>query len=334
MVCDRAIENTLRKLAYPDNGDTTNETARNLVIAIRDTLTPDSVGNMLMPEWDKQQLSYLPANRLFNPAIPYEQQTGRVSGKPVRILKQLFPSVSGPDAEWERINTALVALMTGIGTFRVLTGDAIRDAYCEDNYSPDITWHSCMRYAYCRPYLRIYAENPETVSLLTLQDDDGRIMARALVWQTESGPYLDRVYANNDRDTKRMRDYARENLECQSIAGDVQLTEWNFRQYPYMDTFHYLFPDSGILTAYEPDSGYERYYELTSTGGGYSERGVERSYAVTFTRTVTETVTVWVDAESDDAATDRAWDYLTDDRYMDIERGYVSAWEHDETEEN
>ena len=309
-----------------------NDLAGRLVNAMCQPITPASVGNCLYLDYDKRQLSYLPANRPYDTCAAQDAQPGRVSGKPVRILKTLFPDVSGTDAEWEGVNAAIGA-MFNLGTFVVLTGDAVLDAYCEENYSPAITWHSCMRYAYCRPYLAMYAQNPDVVSLLTLQDDAGLILARALIWQTDNGPYLDRIYANNDRVGTAMREYARAHLGVDGTSpGNVTLTAYDLPQYPYMDTFAYLNMEDGTLSPDEPYSGH--YRELQSTSGRYTEYGGLRSYRVTLTRTVEQIVTVYVMAESEDDAYDIAREDAnsTDDTYLDIETYETGRWQDDSVE--
>ena len=288
-----------------------------------------AVGNYLCTEYETGQLSYLPASKLFNPNVPAQNQKSRVSGKPVRVLKTLFPTIEASDRAYELLNTALVASMQTSGTFALLTGNELLDAYCRDSWSDSVTWHSCMSYDYCRDYLALYAENPESVSLLVLLDETGATMSRSLIWQTEDGPYQDRIYASDDRETERMKRYARETLNCQSIAGDVpNLNPPSTSQWPYCDTYYYANVNSdGTLTM---STDHTRvYHELTNTDGRAGGTATSRQYAVTYTRTITETVTVYVDA-SDEYDAEETAQYEIDD--SDAYQTDVSDWEHDYTE--
>lgn len=323
-IVDNDVARVIRQLASDGNPP-----AYQILAKWRVYISPDAIGNVILPEYETGQLSYHPRTRVYDANQGHREQKGRVSGKPVRILKTLYPDVTGTDAEWEVVNTKLGAMMANGGTFAVVTGDDLLDAYCEDNYSPSVTWHSCMKYAHCRDYLALYAQNPEQVSLLILRDDDGLTMARSLIWQTADGVYQDRIYASNDRETERMRTYARTTLGVVgNYRGTVHLSTYeNLREFPYMDTFTYYEPSTGTLSDYD---GYfdGEYYELCSTSGGYETKGVSRTYSVTIERTVTQYATITIEAADYDDAMMQARDEIrwVDDDDVEIYDTTNSSW--------
>jgi hypothetical protein len=190
-----------------------------------------------------------------------------------------------------------------------------------------------MQYSHCRDYLALYAENPAKISLLVLQDDSGQTMARSLIWQTDGGTYQDRIYANDDRDSERMRQYAADNLSAsRSVPGDVSdINPPSTGEWPYCDTFYYANVDSdgsGHLTMSTEPNRYGPYYELTNTNGEAGGTAESRDYVVYMTRTITETVAVYVTAANDDDAREQAEsevDYVSD---YDITRD-ADCWEVD-----
>jgi hypothetical protein len=221
------------------------------------------------------RLSYLPSSKISKDVQYYEYDaTGRQTAKPSKVLRMLIRTPDAfADADYETVTNAIRAYASrSFGTFEIVTGDAIRDAYLEDGYAPShrigTLAHSCMRYRSCQSYFRIYTDNPETVSLLTYRNDDGELLGRALLWRTDSGDtYMDRVYGN-DVIQRLFNTYATEHGYTDD-ASPVTVRNARFDKYPYMDTFRYLHPDTGTLATsehYLPDG---MYYVLESTSGYY-----------------------------------------------------------------
>lgn len=151
-------------------------------------------------------------------------------------------------------------------------GDDILKSYLCYNYDKLSGYgglgHSCMRFKRSQEYLKIYTENPDRVSCLTLiNPDNNKVRGRSLIWKLDNGKYyMDRIYVSNNEFKSIFLEYAeKNNIETSSPSDDVTLSnkkEYEF--YPYMDTFIHYTPDTGVLSDVEGD------LTLQSTTGGHS----------------------------------------------------------------
>lgn len=183
-------------------------------------------------------------------------------GKPGKLLRQLMTpdglaAITESDVEdlANRIKAATTVDETG---FALLRGEAIADAYHERDTPID----SCM-VGKPTEWFALYAENPEVCGLLIHRDGRGRIDGRALVWETDQGTVMDRVYGSDAMHrafanvaTARgwMRGYYRDFTrpgEAKPISPHpdltVRLANIRFAHYPYVDTFAYLDLDGSCL---------------------------------------------------------------------------------------
>lgn len=158
--------------------------------------------------------------------------------------------------------------------FAEVTGDAIYDAYDEEDFG------SCMA---GESYIRWYGDNPKTVSLLTVREG-GDLVGRALLWNTDQGGrYLDRIYpSDGGPQVAAMEEYAasqgwdyRLNHTCdypRTASGKTgyRVTMAPSRHdYPYLDSFKgtdqdpegdedlILYFGGGTFTFCETDGGYQ-----------------------------------------------------------------------------
>jgi len=146
----------------------------------------------------------------------------------------------------------------------------------------------------------IYTKNPEVCSLLIMTNGEGKLVARALVWNAKvtfcrvSGDvceldniqFLDRVYTTEDWMVHRMTKWAKDNGMANRYyngLGDSDLIEYNgvkfsaemevnvkkihYSAFPYLDTFKRYDVKRGKLFNYRPNkfSG----FGLQSTHGDY-----------------------------------------------------------------
>jgi hypothetical protein len=166
-----------------------------------------------------------------------------------------------------------------VDNFELVEGEDIRKWYLEKNYESrkGELGNSCMRHMSCQPYLDIYVKNPDVCKLLILRSksDPDKIIGRALIWKLENGKYyMDRIYTINNSDqilyenwvnSKKMARYADYDNDIMSI----QLGDFEYKTYPYMDTFSVysrvekklsnnedLWPDSGYIKIQETDGGF------------------------------------------------------------------------------
>jgi hypothetical protein len=189
--------------------------------------------------------------------------------------------------------------------FELVDGDDIAYWYRSENYQKQQgqLGNSCMKNRGPKTF-EMYTNNPEVCKMLILIENE-ELLGRALIWKLKSikAPgqdfpkdlyFMDRQYTIKESDVDKFRNYAIEkgwsfktnnnhmslynitfNEKSFTAEMEVQIKQvsadnYNYDQYPYMDTFRRYNPMTGIL--YNNDSGdHSGQYLLDDTGGGYSE---------------------------------------------------------------
>jgi hypothetical protein len=234
--------------------------------------------------------------------------TGRNPFKIGRFINAVFPG-EFTSGEIENFTNSYKAVQKA-GDAEIVEGEEIRKWYLEDNYlnMTQPLGTSCMRYAKCQSYFDIYVKNSDVCKMACIfeLDDKGekKLAGRAIVWKVskvkfwnESGPdfewFMDRQYGVSDDVITKLRNYAvkkgwayktknstneyyditigSSNYKCNL---EVQLGDFQFSRFPYMDTFKRYDPDNNILYN-DIESSKEGYYLLSNTGGGYELTGEE-----------------------------------------------------------
>ena len=161
---------------------------------------------------------------------------------------------------------------------KLVDGVDILNAYHCKNYDEGETMGSCMRYEEAQKYLDIYVDNPDSVKcLVLLNPENGKVRGRALIWYMDGGAtFMDRIYTTNKEYETYFKSYAEEkNMSTygRTPSDDVTLeNDGEYDYYPYMDTFKYYTPDTGVLSN---DSGE---LELGGTDGYASDPGLWSDY--------------------------------------------------------
>jgi hypothetical protein len=224
---------------------------------------------------------------------------GRQEIKPAKLARKIISSDDNlTDKDFETFNN-MVRAFIGINgdedgegktlSVEVVSGEDIRKAYLEDNYSNladsgSNLWGSCMRYDKCQDYFDIYVDN--NVKLLIAKDVFGKIVGRALLWECINGrKAMDTIYSpENVRQV--FINWAIENKHyykssqschhhyfdmfdgdrCDCWDADVQLACATFDEYPYMDSLRFLNEDNKILSN---NDSIDWTHCLRDTGGGY-----------------------------------------------------------------
>jgi hypothetical protein len=183
-------------------------------------------------------------------------------------------------------------------SIEVVEGEDIRKWYSARSYdSPSLgtLWNSCMRYDERLKFLDLYCQNLKMVVMINKTEDGPKLRARALLWDNvevikpkELYPsnikVMDRIYTIFDSDVLTMKKWAEDNgyipkFEQNSkshqvfdvkgeptlISCNIQLEKFQFKYYPYLDTFPYFNPDSGVLTNLEFSSTW--IYKLVQADG-------------------------------------------------------------------
>lgn len=136
--------------------------------------------------------------------------------------------------------------------FEIVKGQEILKWYLEENYSArqSTLGNSCMRYHDRNHYMKLYAENPDTISMCIVKEGD-KISARALLWTLESGEMLlDRIYYTEDSLQNFVQDNTVKALNKKiysyytgnTVEGMVvNIQNSIFDRYPYADTMCYVY---------------------------------------------------------------------------------------------
>jgi hypothetical protein len=162
-----------------------------------------------------------------------------------------------------------------LDNFQIVKGEEIKKWYNGDKYFSKTgqLGQSCMQYDKCQNFFDIYIKNPDTCQLLILKDSTSdRILGRALLWKTDKGNCIDRVYTTKDSLIPLFDKWAKINNYKNAYKGEevynVQVEPTDYVKYPYMDTFKFYIMDKGILTNKQPKGDH---LVLQSTDGdGYN----------------------------------------------------------------
>jgi len=234
-------------------------------------------------------------NGILKGQMGVKPQEIRVGSLIQTLLKKSGEEVSGPELEdfVIKFNNEVRSIKENIlKDFEIVKGDDIKTYYLSKNYYSDdhTLGGSCMRYSRCQPYLNIYSENPNQVSLVILRsdEDNSKIKGRALLWtgaqyndsKYSDKPFMDRIYVNNSKDEELFKKFAIKNgfvykesqnyskngfmfdgeitsislievkLENSDVAGG------NFNYYPYIDTLTFYNPHKKRLSNESCDDCY------------------------------------------------------------------------------
>lgn len=231
--------------------------------------------------------------------------TSRNNIKIGRLVRAILTSVKEPFVdrdieEFVNLYKATYDIMANaLIRFDIVEGQKIGYWYNQKQYAKvdGVLGNSCMADV-PSSYFDIYMENPKVCKLIILFDENGtieegkyvsdKIIGRCLLWTTDKGQVMDRIYTIKDSDVELFKEFGKKNgfwwKACQDSDNDfrmengtssinnpsltIQLSDSEFDEYPYMDTFYMLDIDRDILTN-DSDGNYDR--TLRSTGGGYDD---------------------------------------------------------------
>jgi hypothetical protein len=210
-----------------------------------------------------------------------------ITDKDIEDFVNLFKSYFSPDKN----------------KLQITDGDDILKWYLEDNYATTCgnrsggLWKSCMRQSERNKYMVIYTKNISLVKMLILLADDGKLRARALLWENvidkDGNTYkvMDRIYSIYDHDMFLFKGWAKENgyitkLEQSAksevlfdISGQVtrlelkiKLNNWDMKDYPYLDTFKYFDISDGWLSN---TMNFKHQYKLVQCDGCVERQIIE-----------------------------------------------------------
>lgn len=237
---------------------------------------------------------------------PWKQSRNEIRvGKIVRSLIKLSGE-SFTEKQIEEFVNKFKAVMDSKGSFdrfETVSGKDILKYYNINNYADfdeGQLGHSCLNN---KPYeiFDMYVMNPNVVKLVILKaPGSDKIIGRALLWQTNEGLFMDRIYTSKDSDVALFKMYAdsigawskelqtssykyredfhywfniQRNGEMKEGNMTIQLDDYSFTKYPYLDTFCYYNRETGQLCndRFEIDAD----ILVCNTDGGYKESDFE-----------------------------------------------------------
>ena len=225
---------------------------------------------------DKSKISYITTDRIstIDPS-KYWTTSKRFAAKPGAFVGKIFKDISSKDVE--KFSNLYKSCTNKVNfTFKIVEGKDILKYYHLSSYANQngTLGASCMKHDNCQNYFNIYAENPNIIKMLIMLDSDGHhIIGRSLLWNFEGNKLMDRIYTTSDSEylfhfkkwaTKNEYLYKSEQnwydtlnfenllIEKKEIEFNVKLDKFEFRKYPYLDTFKFINVSDGILTNYIP----------------------------------------------------------------------------------
>jgi len=201
------------------------------------------------------QLSYLPRNRIIGMERTKSEKTGKMvlnsygsdqrqQMRLGRIINRLWP---------DRFNARQVELfvneyksehdmITGNINIQLVHGNDIYEWYQEKMYAGGGTLgNSCMRRAN-KAQLSLYTDNPQKIRM-AIYTRGGKLEARAIVWTTDNGIFMDRIYYTKDHLQNAFVRYAERNGWMHRDQNPrpphliVRLVTQVRGNYPYLDSF-------------------------------------------------------------------------------------------------
>lgn len=223
---------------------------------------------------DSGKISYLTKERIDKIFTETEitdlwSSSKRFHAKPGAFVSKVFKDI--PAKEVEIFSNLFKAESSKPNfQFKVVLGEDIRKYYHHSKHQSESgsLGVSCMRYDRCQPYFDLYCENPEVISMLVMLDEFDKVLGRSILWQFGTKKLMDRIYtANDEKLSLYFKKWAYENgflhrkqqnwynsimfQDSQNVVEinkTVVLKNFNFDNFPYMDTFRFLNRNTGELS--------------------------------------------------------------------------------------
>jgi hypothetical protein len=266
---------------------------------------------------DSNHISFIPKSKLNLDHKGFDEEKLRQKIKIGRFVKKILTDeclscywVSNSDIEYF-VNFYKSFFDNDPNRLKIIEGYDILKYYHEKSYfmPSDMPigqlWKSCMRYDKKNKYMEIYAKNPESVKMLILLSEDGRLKTRALLWEEtkdaneNSYKVMDRIYSIYDHDVVFFKNWALENgyihkfeqssksenlfmtkNGIEKINLKVNLTNHDCDYYPYVDSFKWYSPEGGYLCN---SPRFKHKYELIQNDGSlFREEEIEDEELIDF----------------------------------------------------
>jgi len=183
----------------------------------------------------------------------------------------------------EKIHNQWMSSHESVLKYEFLGGEDILIGYTKSNYvntkdnRKSVLHNSCMGDK--QDLLKIYTQNPDKISLMVFYNEEKKINGRCLIWKADDGnTYFDRIYYIND-----WFEYSMEKtcvnlgfikINASRVEAKVSLQNIDFRNYPYLDTFHFISFKKKALY-HNPLNTWKLKYELRTTTGQIFEKTID-----------------------------------------------------------
>lgn len=245
---------------------------------------------------DTSKISYLSKdrmNKLLENGSDVWSSSTRFHSKPGAFINKVFKDLKPVDVEkFSSLYRTFSKLNQHV--FKIVDGDEIKTFYHYSSYYQDSgsLENSCMKHDHCQNYLNLYTENKEIVKMLVMLAPNGKMIGRSILWNFDGNKIMDRIYTIYDEEWRHLFikwatdngykykaeqnwrktfTFRQKDKEFELKYG-IQLKNFQFDSYPYLDTFKWLDSERGMLYNYRPDhfSSYDSHHRLISiTGGGW-----------------------------------------------------------------
>lgn len=211
---------------------------------------------------DRSKISYLDKSRYIRVKqrkVDHYDKDFRYMATPGKVLKKLLPHLS--DSAIEKASNMYVSYMCDV-EFKLVKGEDIVEKYLEKSHSKigslGTLADSCMKGEGQSNYVRFYAQTPDTIQMLYLEECG--VKGRALIWTDAHGRVvMDRIYGS-DLTVEKFKKYAQEQkwyykknqsyTEPRSFYGPENGYKKSIKlgfifkvkdhtKYPYLDTFKF-----------------------------------------------------------------------------------------------
>jgi hypothetical protein len=213
----------------------------------------------------------------FNLEIDKGEKTIKQPFRIGKSLKLLVPDI--PIHILSKISASLQSLQENKIT--LVEGDEISKYYRFDNIDNKGTLGSSCMQGKPKRYFELYEKN-ENVKLAILLNDEGILQGRALLWNTNKGWAMDRIYYTSDSYKYTFIDWAKSNNYITDISyNDEYIIDLEFipEEFPYLDTFHFLCVNKKQLSNRDVFQSSDQVIYLDSTKGTFT---VFRNYKLLF----------------------------------------------------
>jgi len=274
---DLFISDKLRQLLEPFKDESQ---VANLLLHRRlskDLIFDNPINFISISDSDRTKISYLTDDRMKKVADSdtddYWTTSSRFHCKPGAFIGKLFKDISSKEVE-KFANLYKTIVNKREFNFEVVKGDDIRKYYHYDFHESNSgsLGNSCMRYDRCQRFFDLYVDN-DVISMLLIKNPDGKLIGRALLWDFDGNKVMDRIYTIQDDEYQHfLKKWAKDNgylfktkqnwnntfkfdsktSENVDYEFGIQLKNWHYNYYPYLDTFKWIDMKTGVLTNYKP----------------------------------------------------------------------------------